>query len=76
MNTTYDKILAVISLALFFAFCGVISIWVMEWDLKVALLIGVAMASYDFWLDAFKGGTNGNGTPTKKLDPSAQKDSI
>lgn len=66
MNTTYDKILAVIALSLFVAFCAIIVIWVMEWDLKIVLLIAIGMAAYDFWQEAFK--KKSNERPTTHAD--------
>ncbi|MEL7048374.1 MAG: hypothetical protein AAFO75_05330, partial [Pseudomonadota bacterium] len=74
----YDKCLAIIALALFTTFCGIISFWVMEWDLKLVLLIAVGMAGYDFWRDTFKRRPDtGPAAPqTTPTDPSSQKDGI
>ncbi|MEO1206758.1 MAG: hypothetical protein AAFV45_10535 [Pseudomonadota bacterium] len=74
MNTTYDKILAIISLTLFAAFCFIIALWVQEWDLKLVLILGVGMASYDFWIDAFR--SKASAPATKDIDPSTQHDGI
>lgn len=56
----YDKAVAVSSLALFGSFLLIVGVWVDSISLRVVLLIAFAMATYDFWLDAFSK-KNGNG---------------
>ena len=47
-----DKILAVLSLALFIAFLGILIWWVREPDLIIVVAIVTAMAAIDFWKGA------------------------
>jgi hypothetical protein len=49
----YEKILALVSLAAFASFMGILGLWVDAIDLKVVLLVTVAMAAYDFARDVF-----------------------
>jgi len=56
----YDRAVAASALGLFTAFLLILGIWVDSLSLRVVLLIAVAMAAYDFWLDAFSK-KNGNG---------------
>ncbi len=56
----YDKAAALSSLALFGSFLLIVGVWVESISLRVVLLIAFAMATYDFWLDAFSK-KNGNG---------------
>ena len=56
----YDKAVAVSALALFGSFLLIVAVWVESISLRVVLLIAFAMATYDFWLDAFSK-KNGNG---------------
>lgn len=53
-----DAILSALALAGFVAFLFVLGLWVREPDLIVVLVIGVAMAAYDFWLAFRKGRQN------------------
>lgn len=57
----YDRAVAVSALALFGSFLLIIGIWVESISLRVVLLLAFAMATYDFWLDAFSR-KNGNGS--------------
>lgn len=52
-TAVYEKILALVSLAIFAAFMGILGLWVDAIDLKVVLLVTVAMAAYDFARDLF-----------------------
>ena len=47
-----DKILAVLSLALFIVFLGILVWWVREPDLIIVVGIVTAMAIIDFWKGA------------------------
>ncbi len=57
----YDRAVAVGALALFGSFLLIIGVWVESISLRVVLVIAFAMATYDFWLDAFSR-KNGNGS--------------
>ncbi|MGD9785591.1 MAG: hypothetical protein AB7E80_07805 [Hyphomicrobiaceae bacterium] len=57
----YDKLLALISYALFVAFLAILGIWVESVSLKLVLIITALMCGYDFFLDAFSR-KNGNGS--------------
>lgn len=49
----FDKLVALASLLLFVISLGVL-VWLVEgWALKIILAASIAMAAYDFWLDAF-----------------------
>lgn len=54
-----DAILSAIALAGFVAFLFILGFWVREPDLIVVLLIGAAMAAYDFWRAFRSDGQNG-----------------
>ena len=47
-----DKILAVLSMALFIVFLGILVWWVREPDLIIVIVIVTAMAGIDFWKGA------------------------
>ncbi len=52
----FDKLLAIISMALFGAFMLIILLWVEEAPaLWLVLGLTFLMGVYDFWLDAFSG---------------------
>jgi len=55
-----EKAVGVIGLLTFIIFVGYIAIRIGEPDLGIVVLIVVAMAVYDFYIDIFKG-SNGNG---------------
>lgn len=57
----YDRAVAVSALALFGSFLLIIGVWVESISLRVVLFLAFAMATYDFWLDAFSK-KNGNGS--------------
>ena len=58
----YKKILAVVSLGLFFLFLYFMGRQVEEASWLIAVLIATgAMAAYDFWRDAFNGSQEKNG---------------
>ena len=46
--TPLDRVIALLGLAGLAAFLGLIAIWVKHVDLIVVLLIGIAMAAFDF----------------------------
>ena len=50
--TGTDKILAVLSLAAFVVFTGIVVWWVREIDLIIVVVAVVFMAAYDFWKGA------------------------
>ena len=50
----FDKLMAIVSILLFVASIGILGWWVESWALKIILAGSVAMAAYDFWLDAFR----------------------
>lgn len=52
-----DKVLAVLSMALFIAFLGILIWWVREPDLIIVVAVVSAMAVYDFWKGAGHGET-------------------
>jgi hypothetical protein len=54
-----EKAVGVIGLLTFIIFVGYIAIRIGEPDLGIVVLIVVAMAVYDFYIDIFKG-SNGN----------------
>jgi|GEM_PF-897672 len=54
-----DKIFAVFSLVILFAFVGVVIGFVAEWDLAIVVIVVLLMATYDFWKTLWRG--NGNG---------------
>lgn len=54
MNTQTEKIVAVIALIGLFAFVGVLVWFVREIDLVIVVLIGITLASYDFFKTLFK----------------------
>lgn len=54
-----NRVLAVLALALFAAFCLVIVVFVPDIDLSVVILGTVALAGYDFWRTLFAGGAAG-----------------
>lgn len=56
----YDRILAVFALLLFIGFLGVLAVAVKGWDIKIVLIVTALMATYDFWLDAFRKPKNGS----------------
>ena len=59
----YDKLLAIVALALYLAFIAILGYAVEGWDIKIVLIITGLMATYDFWLEAFrkiKNGKNGH----------------
>lgn len=56
----YDKIFSVFALLLFIAFLGVLAVAVRGWDIKIVLIVTALMATYDFWLDAFRKPRNGS----------------
>ncbi|MCB1505653.1 MAG: hypothetical protein KDJ47_11815 [Hyphomicrobiaceae bacterium] len=56
----YDKILALISFAMFAVFLAILGIWVESTSLKIVLIITVLMCGYDFWRDAFSSRNTGN----------------
>jgi hypothetical protein len=53
-----DALLSAIALLGFVAFLFVLGWWVREPDLIVVLVIGVALAAYDFWRAYRTGGQN------------------
>lgn len=55
-----EKAVGVIGLLTFIIFVGYIAIRIGEPDLGIVVLIVVAMAVYDFYIDIFKD-SNGNG---------------
>ena len=57
----YDKILALVSFALFAIFLAILGIWVESMSLKIVLIITALMCGYDFWLDAFSATNKKNG---------------
>ena len=52
----YEKLLAILSLVGFAIFLAVLGILVREPALQAVLVVTLAMAAYDFWIDAFRGG--------------------
>ena len=56
----YDKILALISFAMFAVFLAILGIWVESTSLKIVLIITVLMCGYDFWRDAFSSRNTGS----------------
>ena len=50
-----DKLLAVLSMALFVAFLGILIWWVKEPDLIIVVVIVTVMAAIDFWKGAGHG---------------------
>lgn len=54
-----DALLSVVALAGFIALLAILGWWVREPDLIVVLIIGVAMAAYDFWRAFRQGQSNG-----------------
>lgn len=59
----YDKLLAIVALALYLAFIAILGYAVEGWDIKIVLIITGLMVTYDFWLEAFrkiKNGKNGH----------------
>ena len=44
-----DKILATTSLFMLVTFLGVVVFFVREVDLAIVILLGIGLASYDFW---------------------------
>jgi len=72
----YDKILAIAAMIIFLTFLGILGVWVEGWDIKLVLILTAAMATYDFWLDAFRNAT-GRNAPHKAPDQhDKQHDSI
>ncbi len=57
----YDKILALVSFAMFAIFLAILGIWVESMSLKIVLIITALMCGYDFWLDAFSAKSKKNG---------------
>lgn len=51
-----DKVFAAISLCMLVAFLGVVIAFVREIDLAIVILLGIGLASYDFWLSVFRNG--------------------
>ena len=58
MGSMADKVFAAISLALLIAFLGVVVAFVREIDLAIVILLGIGLASYDFWVSIFQNGDN------------------
>jgi hypothetical protein len=54
-----DRILSILALAGFSAFLFILAWWVRELDLTIVIIVGVAMAAYDFWRLAFRSDNNG-----------------
>lgn len=54
-----DRILGIVALASLAAFLYILGSYVREPDLIIMLVIGVAMAGYDFWLELFRGERQG-----------------
>jgi len=50
---TFDRIIGIISLACLTGFLAVLGSFVREPPLIAVLVLGVIMASYDFWLELF-----------------------
>ena len=50
-----DKILAAISLLALISFLAIVVVYVREPDLTVVVVVVMAMAVYDFWLETSKG---------------------
>lgn len=59
-----DKVLALLSMALFIAFLGILIWWVQEIDLIIVVVVVTAMALYDFW----KGAGHGKAITIHKKD--------
>tara|TARA_B100000700_G_scaffold109692_1_gene123645 strand:+ start:308 stop:484 length:177 start_codon:yes stop_codon:yes gene_type:complete len=55
-----DKVIAAISLVLLIAFLGVVVAFVREIDLAIVILLGIGLASYDFWTSVFRNDGNTN----------------
>ena len=45
----YDKLLAIIALALLAGFLAVIGLWVESTSLRMLLVVTALLAAYDFW---------------------------
>ena len=57
-----DKILGILALASLILFLYILASFVLEPDLIIVIVVGIAMACYDFWLELFvKKPKNGNG---------------
>jgi len=50
-----DKALALLAMALFIGFLGILVWWVREPDLIIVVVVVTVMALYDFWLGAGHG---------------------
>lgn len=52
---TSDRVLAVLSMAMFIGFAGIVAYFVNETELWVVLIIVILMAMYDFWTELRSG---------------------
>ncbi len=68
MNSLSNKIFAIVGLVLFGTFIGIIGWFVEGIDIKIVLIIAMVMATYDFWLDAFKSGPKPPTAPHREPD--------
>jgi len=50
-----DRLMALLALALFVVFLGIVALSVKRVDLFFACIIGVALAGYDVWRQLFRG---------------------
>lgn len=55
-----DAILSMLALAGLIVFLFILAWWVREVDLTIVILIGIAMAAYDFWRSVFRRRNNNN----------------
>lgn len=53
-----DKFIAIVCLAVFFAYLIVAVVFIKEFDLGVIIAIALAMVTFDFWRTLY--GANGN----------------
>ena len=56
-----DRILLIVSLAMLFAFMGVVATFVDEPDLWMVIILGLGLAVYDFWTTVRAAKRPGNG---------------
>ena len=54
MNTQTERLVAIVALIGLFVFVGVLVWFVREIDLIIVVLIGLSLASYDFFKTLFK----------------------
>lgn len=59
---TFDRVIALLSLAGFFAFLFVSAFYIREFDLIVVFSVTLALAAFDFWKTLFRpdAGNSGN----------------